>query len=112
MLSMVSDPFRLSFLERAGKVNAAQFLFMGNPYESTTFPYVPTCLKNHTTSSWKEQHTLANWTGQKGVDFSKSMLFWVGKSKKQKISSMESQNIAISKFGNLSITDLEVIDDF
>ena len=64
------------------------------------------------TSSWKEQHTLANWTGQKGVDFSKSMLFWVGKSKKQKISSMESQNIAISKFGNLSITDLEVIDDF
>ena len=68
--------------------------------------------KTYYTSSWKEQHTLANWTGQKGVDFSKSMLFWVGKSKKQKISSMESQNIAISKFGNLSITDFEVIDDF
>ena len=48
MLSMVSDPFRLSFLERAGKVNAAQFLFMGNPYESTTFAYVPTYVKNHT----------------------------------------------------------------
>ena len=25
---------------------------------------------------------------------------------------MESQNIAISKFGNLSIIDIEVIDDF
>ena len=33
-------------------------------------------------------------------------------SKKQKISMMESQNIAISKFGNLSIIDIEVIDDF
>ena len=40
------------------------------------------------------------------------MLIWVGKSKKQKISSMESQNIAISKFGNLSIIDIEIIDDF
>ena len=40
------------------------------------------------------------------------MLIWVGKSKKQKISPMESQNIAISKFGNLSIIDIKVIDDF
>ena len=40
------------------------------------------------------------------------MLIWVGKSKKQKILPMESQNIAISKFGNLSIIDIEVIDDF
>ena len=37
MLSMVLDPFRLSFLERAGKVNAAQFFFVGNPYASTIF---------------------------------------------------------------------------
>ena len=41
MLSMVSDPFRLSFLERAGKVNVAQFLFVGNPYESKFFAYIP-----------------------------------------------------------------------
>ena len=40
------------------------------------------------------------------------MFFWVGESKNQKISPMESQNIAISKFGNLSIIDIEVIDDF
>ena len=40
------------------------------------------------------------------------MLIWVGKSKKQKISPMESQNIVISKFGNMSIIDMKVIDDF
>ena len=45
MPSMVSDPFRLSFLERAGKVNAAQFLFVGNPYESTFFAYIPRYVK-------------------------------------------------------------------
>ena len=48
MLSMVSDPFRLSFLERAEKVYAAQFLFVGNPYESTIFEYIPTYVKSHT----------------------------------------------------------------
>ena len=64
------------------------------------------------TSSWKEQHTLANWTGQEGIDSSYPRLIWVRKSKKQKISMMESQNIAISKFGNLFIIDIEVIDDF
>ena len=40
------------------------------------------------------------------------MLIWVGKSKNQKISPMESQNIAISKFGDMRIIDIEVIDDF
>ena len=45
MLSMVSDPFRLSFLERAEKVYAAQFLFGGNPYDSTFFAYIPRYVK-------------------------------------------------------------------
>ena len=46
MPSMVSDPFRLSFLERAEKVYAAQFLFVGNPYESTIFAYIPLYIAN------------------------------------------------------------------
>ena len=48
MLSMVLDLFRLSFLERAKKVYVAQFLFVGNPYESIIFAYIPTYVKNYT----------------------------------------------------------------
>ena len=48
MLSLVSNPLRLSFLERAEKVYAAQFLFVGNPYESTIYAYIHSYLKNYT----------------------------------------------------------------
>ena len=48
MPSMVTDLFRLSFLERAEKVNTAQFLFGEDPYESTILAYIPTYVKNHT----------------------------------------------------------------
>ena len=48
MLSMVFNLFWLSFLERAEKVYAAQFLFVGNPYESTIFAYINSYVKNYT----------------------------------------------------------------
>ena len=41
MLTMVSNPFPL----RAEKVYAAQFLFGGNPYDSTFFAYLPRYVK-------------------------------------------------------------------
>ena len=43
---------------------------INQPYETDTFKAAKLGSKFIVTSSWKEQHTLANWTGHQGLDSS------------------------------------------
>ena len=61
------------------------------------------------TSSWSGCKTLTNWNGQKGGDFSKSSLIWVGNWQKKKFSPRALRDIAILKLPILPYSDTMVI---